>query len=367
MARQDAPRPQPGIDQIALYVGGKAQIAGRDDVLKLSANENPFGPSPAAIEAYRAAAAALHRYPPTDHAALRAAIAGAHGLDADRVICGVGSDEVLSWVTQGYAGPGDEVVLTAHGFSLYPILARAAGACPVTVPEAERCVDVDAILAAITDRTRVVFLTNPGNPTGTILPVAEVTRLAEEIPRRVLLVIDGAYAEYVEQVGYDAGIALTGRLPNVLVTRTFSKIHGLGGLRIGWGYGPRAVIDTLNRLRQPFNLSPGQLAAAEAAIRDAGHVARCRAENARLREALRAELTALGLRVDASQTNFVLARFVSEAEAAAADAHLQGRGILVRRVTGYGFPEALRITVGRDEDCARVVEALRGFRAASAA
>jgi len=352
-------RPQPGILDIALYVGGESRIEGRDDVLKLSSNENPFGPSPRAIEAFRSAAVDLHRYPSTDHRGLREAIGEVHGLDPDRIVCGVGSDEVLQMVAQAYAGPGDEVILTEHGFSMYPILAKMVGATPVTVRERERTVDVGAILAAVTERTRIVFIANPANPTGTMLGGNELQRLAAGLPSEVILVHDGAYAEFED--GFDGGASLVEAHPNVVMTRTFSKIHGLGGLRIGWGYAQREIVDVLNRIRQPFNLSTAQLAAAEAAIRDTDFAEWCRAENARLREWLRGELARAGVASDASHTNFVLARFGDAAEAAACDAHLRSEGILVRRVAGYGLPHCLRITVGDEAGCRRVVTAVAGF------
>lgn len=216
-------------------------------MVKLSSNENPLGPSPAAVEAYRRAAYDLHRYPSSDHSALRTAIAEVLGLDAGRIICGAGSDEIIAFLCQAYAGPGTEVVHTEHGFAMYRISALAAGATPVEVPERERVTDVDAILAACTDATRLVFIANPNNPTGTMIGLAEIERLAEGLPPQALLVLDGAYAEYVE--GYDGGAALVDRRDNVVMTRTFSKLYGLGGLRIGWGYGPAHVIDVLNRVR----------------------------------------------------------------------------------------------------------------------
>lgn len=356
-------RPRPGILEIALYQGGESRLPGRDDVLKLSSNENPHGPSPKAVAAFRAAAGTLHRYPPTDHRALREAIGAAHRLDPGRIVCGVGSDEVLQMVAQAYAGPGDEAIVTAHGFSMYPILARMVGATPVTVPERARVVDVDAILAAVTARTRLVFLANPANPTGTMLGADALARLAAGLPETAILVHDGAYAEFVE--GFDGGAGLVEAHPNVVMTRTFSKIHGLGGLRIGWGFASREIIDVLNRIRQPFNLSGAQLAAAEAAVRDTPHAEWCRAENARLRDGLRAELLAAGIAVDPSHANFLLARFADAAEAGAADAHLRDEGIIVRRVAGYGLPEALRITVGTEADCARVAAAIKAFKGAA--
>ncbi|MQQ09471.1 histidinol-phosphate transaminase [Epibacterium sp. SM1979] len=355
--------PQPGIMDIALYQAGKSHVAGQARVLKLSANENPFGPSPKAIAAAQAAAPDLHRYPSTDHASLRAAIAEVHGLDPDRLICGVGSDEVLQFLTQSYTGPGDEVIYTEHGFSMYPILARQAGATPVCVPETERQVDVDQILNGVTDRTRLVFLTNPGNPTSTLLPESEVARLAESLPKHILLVIDGAYAEFVRpEVSFDGGVALVNKHPNVVMTRTFSKAYGLGGLRVGWGYAARDIIDVLNRVRQPFNLSNLSLATAEAAMRDREYLTFCVAENAKWRDWLVTELAAVGVPCDQSQTNFILARFADQDEAEACDALLQSRGIIVRKVAGYGIPEALRITVGDEEGSRAVAAGIKDFK-----
>jgi histidinol-phosphate aminotransferase len=353
-------RPQPGIMDIELYVGGQSTLPGHPDVLKLSSNENPLGPPPSALQAMAEAAPHAHLYPPTDHAALRAAIGEVHGLDPDRIICGVGSDEVLQFVTQAFAGPGDEIIHTRHGFSLYPVLINIAGATAVCVPEAERCVDVDAVLGAITARTRVILITNPGNPTGTRLDDAELLRLADGVPAHVVLVLDGAYTEYAE--GYDGGVDLIADRPNVLMTRTFSKIYGLGGLRIGWGYAAREMIEVMTRIRQPFNLSGLQLAASEAGVRDRAWIERCTTINAEQRARLTGALRQLGLGCDDSETNFVLARFADAAEAKAANAALAEDGIIVRAVAGYGFPEALRITVGDAAQTGRVIAALTRWR-----
>jgi len=355
--------PQPGIMEIDLYQGGAAHVAGLENVVKLSSNENPLGPSPAAVEAYRRAAYDLHRYPSSDHHALRTAIGDVFGLDAERIICGAGSDEVIAFLCQAYAGPGTEVVHTEHGFAMYRISALAAGATPVEVPERERVTDVDAILAACTDATRLVFIANPNNPTGTMIGLAEIERLAEGLPPQALLVLDGAYAEYVE--GYDGGAELVDRRDNVVMTRTFSKLYGLGGLRIGWGYGPGHVIDVLNRVRGPFNLSQAALAAAEAAIRDRAYTDHCRAENARWRTWLADALAEIGVPSDVSCANFVLARFANQAEAEACDDHLKTQGLIVRRVAGYNLPQCLRITVGDESACRRVVHAVRQCKGGS--
>lgn len=356
----DQIRPQPGILDIALYEGGKSHVAGVANAVKLSSNENPFGASDRAKEAFQRSVHSLHRYPSTNHVSLRTAIAEVHGLDAGRIICGAGSDEVINFLCQAYAGPKDEVVYTEHGFLMYRIYALAAGATPVEVPERERTADVDAILAACNRRTKLVFLANPNNPTGTMVSAAEVARLAAGLPAQAILVLDGAYAEYVE--GYDGGAALVDARDNVVMTRTFSKVYGLGGLRIGWGYGPKHIIDVLNRVRGPFNLSTAQLDVAEAAVRDQDFVAKCRNENARLRSWLAVALAELGVPSDTSMANFVLARFASQEEVEACDTFLQEQGLIVRRVAGYKLPHCLRITIGDEASCRRVAHAVAQFK-----
>ena len=356
---------QPGIMDIKLYVGGKSSVHGVENIIKVSSNENPLGPSPAAQEAVRASAGSLHRYPSTDHLSLRQAIAEVHGLEADRIICGVGSDEIITFLCQAYAGPGTEVLYTEHGFGMYKISALAAGATPVEVPENTRVTDVDALLAGVTDRTRLVFVANPNNPTGTMISKAEIARLADGLPGNVVLVLDGAYAEYVE--GFDGHASLVQDRHNVVMTRTFSKIYGLGGMRVGWGYAPQAIIDVLNRLRGPFNLSGTALAAAEAAMRDQDYVRACRAENAHLRTWLAGELAGVGVPSDTAKANFILARLGSVEEADLCDAYLQSRGILIRRVSGYNLPAALRITVGTESECRAVAEAISAFKAGARA
>ncbi|EBA15781.1 histidinol-phosphate aminotransferase [Roseobacter sp. SK209-2-6] len=352
--------PQPGILDIALYQGGQSQLAGHAEPLKLSSNENPFGPSPRAVAAAAAEMAAIHRYPSTDHAELRQAIGKVHSVNPEQVICGVGSDEIIHFLCQAYAGPGDEVIHTEHGFAMYRISTLAAGATPVEVPERDRFVDVDAILAAVTSATRLIFIANPANPTGTLLPMEEVQRLADGTPEGCLLVLDGAYVEFA--AGYDGGRTLVESRSNVVMTRTFSKLYGLGGLRVGWGYAPQHVIDVLNRIRGPFNLSNAALAGAEAALKDEGWVTECLQVNAEERARLIGGLRQLGLGCDESAANFVLARFADEQTALAADAYLKGQGIIVRHPKSYKLPHALRITVGRPEDNSRVLAALTNFK-----
>jgi histidinol-phosphate aminotransferase len=305
----------------------------------------------------------LSRYPDGGSTALREAIGARFGLDPARIVCGAGSDELLGLMARGYAGEGDEVLYTEHGFLIYPIAALAVGAVPVKVPETDLTADVDALIARAGNRTRLVYIANPNNPTGSYLNTDALRRLRRGLPDGVILVIDAAYAEFVTADDYDAGVALVNENDNVVMTRTFSKIFGLGGLRIGWAYGPPHIIDVLNRLRMPFNVSTAAQAAGIAALADRAHQDTAARHNAAMRARMTETLRAAGITVPPSQGNFVLARFSGEAEAAAADAFLKDCGIIVRRVAGYGLPESLRITVGRTEECDAVCHALTRFMA----
>jgi histidinol-phosphate aminotransferase len=359
--------PRPGILEISPYVGGRSRIDGRDQAIKLSSNESALGPSPRALEAYRALDALLYRYPDGGSGALTEAIGAAHGLDPARIVCGAGSDELLQLLTRGYAGPGDEVLFTAHGFLVYPIAARAVGATPVVAPEHELTADIDALLARITPRTRIVFLANPNNPTGTYVSAAELKRLRAGLPAGVLLVIDAAYAEFVTAADYSAGVELVDAGENVVMTRTFSKIYGLAGLRLGWAYCPASVADVLHRIRGPFNVaSPAQVAGVEA-VRDQAHVARAREHNTRWLARLPDMLRQRGLKVTPSVANFVLVHFPDDPKrnAKAAEAFLNARGIIVRNVTNYGLPHCLRITIGLDHEMEAVADALEELMSVS--
>jgi histidinol-phosphate aminotransferase len=354
--------PQPGIMDIELYVGGKAIVEGVSNVVKLSSNENPLGPSPAAREAFREQADFMAVYPNSDHSSLRTAIAKAYDLDANKIVVGNGSDEIITFLCQAYAGVGDEVLFTEHGFSMYRICALAAGATPVEVTENDRVTDVDALIAGCTENTKLVFVANPNNPTATFISIEELTRLADGIPETAVLVLDGAYAEFVD--GYDGGAALVEERHNVVMTRTFSKVYGLGGLRVGWGYAPQSVIDVMNRLRGPFNVNRAALAAAEAAVNDRGYLDYCLGENAKWGVFMVTELRAMGIECDDSFANFVLPRFADEAEADAANDALAQNGLIVRQVKGYKLPNCLRITIGQGGDCSRVITVLKAFKRA---
>jgi histidinol-phosphate aminotransferase len=357
------PEPRPGILSIDPYVPGKSGAKGDRTVFKLSSNETPLGPSPKAREAFQAAAHALELYPDGSARALREAIAARYGLDPQRIICGAGSDELLSFLANAYLSPGDEAVISAHGFLVYKIVTLAAGATPVFAPERDHTSDVDAMLGAVTERTRIVFLANPNNPTGTYLPFHEVKRLHAGLRPDILLVLDAAYAEYVRRNDYEAGLELVATADNVVMTRTFSKIFGLASLRIGWMVGPPALIDAVNRIRGPFNVSGPAQAAGIAAMADTAHVEAAVAHNEAWLPRLTAAIAATGLEVTPSVGNFVLVHFPGGPGrgAADADAFLGERGLVLRRMEGYGLPGALRLTIGTDEANQRVVEALQAF------
>ena len=358
-----APTPRPGILDITPYVGGKSSAGDAGRTIKLSSNESPLGPSPRAVEAYRAAGATLHRYPDGGATALREALAAQHGLDPARIVCGNGSDELLALLTRAYAGPGDEVLYSEYGFLIYPIAARSAGATPVAAPERDLRMDVDALLERAGERTRVVFIANPNNPTGDYLPATEVARLRAGLPETTLLVIDAAYAEYVGARDYDDGAALVAAHDNVVMTRTFSKIHGLAALRLGWAYCPASVADVLNRIRGPFNVTAPALAAGVAALADRAHRDAARRHNDRWLPWLSAALSRLGLDARPSVGNFVLVRFPTGPgrDADAANAFLMARGIVPRTMREYRLPDSLRITVGLEDEMRAVVDALAEF------
>lgn len=358
----NAPQPKPWILGIAPYVPGRSTTDSGVKAVKLSSNENPLGTAPAAQAAFDSARGSLERYPDAGATALREAIGALHGLDPERIIYGTGSDEILHLAAGAYAGPGDEVIYVRHGFAVYDIAARRVGATPVIAPDRDYATDVDALLACVTDRTRVVFVANPNNPTGTYAPRAEIERLHAGLPSSVLLVIDQAYAEYLAPGEEDGALALAASHPNVLVTRTFSKIYGLAAERIGWGYAAAPVIDALHRIRAPFNVTIAGQAAAVAAIGAQDFVAASREHNQRWRAWLADQVAALGnqgLRAVPSHANFLLVLFEGAVRAETAYHALMARGYIVRWLPGQGLPEGLRITIGTEEEVRGVAQALR--------
>lgn len=361
----NAPVPRPGILDIKPYVGGEQKVPGVARVIRLASNESALGPSPRAIAAYKDAAAEMYRYPDGQSTEFREAVARHYGLDPARIVAGAGSDDLITVLVRAYAGPGDEVLCSAHGFLMYPINAMAVGATPVAAPETDLTFDVDAVLARVTPKTRLVFIANPNNPTGTFITRDEMRRLHAGLPPSVLLVIDAAYSEFVQRNDYDPGTELVDEAENVVMARTFSKIYAMGGMRLGWSYSSAAVADVMNRVRNPFNVNSPAQAAGIAALEDVASVDRARTHNDIWRPWLERELTALGLELTPGIANFVLARFPRERPAQAAFDFLKSRGILTRRVAAYGLPEHLRITIGLEDEMRAVAATVRDFLGAS--
>lgn len=357
------PQPRPGILDIAAYVPGGSSVGDGRKAIKLSSNETPLGPSPHAVDAFKACASKLAHYPDGSASDLRRAIADVYGLNADAIVCGAGSDELLSLLAQSYLCPGDEAIYTEHGFLVYPIVTLASGATPVVAAERELTASVDEILRCVTDRTRIVFLANPNNPTGTYIPIDEVHRLRASLPEHVLLVLDAAYCEYVRRNDYEAGLELVATTQNTVMTRTFSKLHGLAALRLGWAYCPASIADVLNRVRGPFNVTQPAIAAGTAAIRDRAHQDAAIRHNDEWLPWVSGQLNEIGLTLTPSVANFVLVRFRgSPAAAQGADRFLRDRSIIVRQMASYGLPDALRITIGTAEENHALVEALSAFQ-----
>lgn len=354
--------PKPWIDAIAPYVPGRSTTDDGRKVAKLSSNENPLGTSESTRAAFIAGAATLDRYPDASAAGLREAIAAANGLDPARVIYGTGSDEILHLAAGAYAGQGDEVLFVKYGFSVYPIAAQRVGATPVVAPDRDYATDIDALIAHITPRTRVIFVANPNNPTGTYSPAADIARLHAATPADCLLVIDQAYAEYLEPDDDDGALALARSAPNVLVTRTFSKIFGLAAERIGWGYAAAPVIEALHKIRAPFNVTTAGQMAAIAALGDTHFVATSRAHNLRWRAWFEGEIAGMGnkgLRAVPSKANFSLVLFQGKLTAEAAYHGLMEAGYIVRWLPGQGLPHGLRITIGTEAEITGLTAALR--------
>jgi histidinol-phosphate aminotransferase len=355
------PQPRPTILSIEPYVGGESKLPGVNRIVKLSSNEGAFGVPPRARAAMAEAAAEMHRYPDGGATALREAIGRRFGLDPARIVCGNGSDELIAHLILAYGGEGTELVMSAHGFLMYDLTGRYAGCRVIKVPERDLQPDVGAMLAAVGPRTRLVFLANPNNPTGAMVPAAEVARLRAGLPAEVLLVLDAAYAEYVTRPDYDPGTALVDAGTNTVMTRTFSKIFGMGGARLGWAYAPAPIADILNRVRGPFNVNAPAMAAGIAALAEPEWVEKSVAHNTEWRGKLTDALRALGITVHPSEGNFILADFGTPARAVAANAALRARGLIVRAMGAYGLPHCLRVTIGTAEECGMVEDALAAF------
>ncbi|MGB0629303.1 MAG: histidinol-phosphate transaminase [Alphaproteobacteria bacterium] len=355
--------PRPGIMDMAPYVPGASKVDGVDRIIKLSSNEGALGPSPKATAAYEALGSTLHRYPDGGSIELREAIGARNGLNPNRIVCGAGSDEVLSLLARAYAGPGDEILFGEHAFVMYPLFAMSVGATPVKAPETNFTVTVDALLSKVTERTRIVYVANPNNPTGTMVTSDEMARLRAGLRDDILLVIDAAYAEYVTRNDYSPGVELVDAGENVVMTRTFSKIYAMGGARLGWAYCPEAVADVLNRIRPPFNVTSGAQAAGIAAVNDVEFLTRSRDHNTAWLPWLSERLSKMGLDVVPSAGNFVLVRFPEDGPhtADAAMAFLTSRGIIPRGTGSAGIPEGIRITIGLEDEMRLVADAMSNF------
>jgi histidinol-phosphate aminotransferase len=354
-------QPRPSILSVEPYVGGESKVPGVNRIIKLSSNEGAFGPPPSAIAAIMESAKEAHRYPDGGATAIREAIGKRFGLDPARIVCGNGSDELLSMLILAYGGEGTELIMSAHGFMMYDITGRWAGSRVIKVPERNLTADVDGLLAAVGPRTTLMFLANPNNPTGSILPQSEVERLRAGLRDDILLVLDSAYAEYVTRPDYDPGTKLVDATTNTVMCRTFSKVFGMGGMRLGWAYAPAGIVDVLGRVRGPFNVNASAMAAGIAALAEPGWVEKSVEHNNRERARVAAALTGAGLKVWPSEGNFLLVDFGTADRAKAADAHLRGRGLIVRAMGGYGLGQCLRVTIGTTEECSLVIEALTAF------
>ena len=364
--KDDRPRMRPGIERITPYKPGESRLPGHQRVIKLASNESALGPSPRALEAAQAALHDTAAYPDAGCQSLRRALADHHGIDPETLVCGSGSEQLLTLLVRSFAGPGDEVLQSEHAFMVYRIAADAQDATNVFAPEQDAHVDVDALLDRVTDRTRIVFVANPGNPTGTWIPRDQIERLRANLPSRVLLVLDAAYGEYPDDPAYTDGHDLVARAidtgaDNVAVTRTFSKAYGLAALRVGYLYAPPAIVDPINRIREVFNVTAPAQAAAEAALADREHLQAALRHNAREARRVGDFLATQGLRVSPTGANFLLVHFETGQQAATADAHLRAHGIIVRPVGGYGLPQCLRVTLATAEQNDAFMEAMASF------
>ena len=348
------------IKNIPLYVGGESNIKGKIDVIKLSANENPLGPSPTAIKAYNEISNNLGSYPDSSHNILKKSISKIFKLNQKNIICGCGSDEIINMLCHCFVDIGDEVIHTEHGFAMYKICTTAFGGNPISVKENNRVTDIQNIINACNNKTKIIFIANPNNPTGTMIPSEELEELVFKVPKNILIVLDGAYAEYVDN--YDGGLKIVKNNKNVVMLRTFSKIYGLGSLRIGWAFADEKIINTLSKVRGPFNLSSSAIKVASVAMLDQEYVNFCKLQNYKLREWLTIKLKELNISIDKSYANFILARFKSENVAEKVDNYFKKNGLLVRKVSNYNIHNGLRITVGTKKACEKIHSLLFKYR-----
>lgn len=361
-AAPKGPEPKPGIWDIAAYVGGKSKIEGVAEPIKLSSNENALGCSPKAISAFEQTSAKLFRYPDGLANPLRAAVSAYHGLESDRLVFGNGSDEVFALLNQTYLEAGDNMVTGEHGFLAYRISAQACQAEVRLAAEPQQRIEIERLIELVDDRTRIVYISNPANPTGTWNTPDEIAELRDRLDPSIILVIDEAYAEFADDPTYESAFELARGLNNMVVTRTFSKIHGLAGLRVGFGYAPPSVVAAMERIRAPFNINLPAQYAAIAALSDQAHIDASKAQVVNWRPRFYQAIRAMGYRVDVAAGNFVLIHFSDEAEAVRANTHLMTQGYIVRHVANYGLPSCLRVTIGNDAENEGFLRALGGFK-----
>lgn len=355
-------KPNPGIEDIAAYVGGESKAPGAVRVIKLSSNENPFGTSPKALEALKHNHH-LEKYPDGHCIELRYAIADKFGLEQERLICGCGADEIIGLMCKAYIRPGDNVVFGTHAFLMYGIYARSCGAETIEVAEKDLCPDLDAMLAAVNDKTKIVFLTNPNNPTGSFNRPADIKAFREKLPSHVILIIDDAYAEYASTTqGYENGFALAQSRDDVVVLRTFSKIYGMAGLRLGYGYTPTEMVDVMNRIRGPFNVSTPAQVAGLAALSDDDFIDMSVAHNTQWRNWTKTEIEKIGLKVWPSAANFLLVNFSDAEDAESCRQSLKTQGFLVRQMGAYKLADCLRISIGAADEMNLAVAAIRDYK-----
>ena len=356
------PKTHSWINDLDVYISGKSKAGDIKNPHKLSANESALGPSPMAMEAYKNATSELHRYPDPTYNELRTTLAEKYDIEPRQILCGVGSDEILKLACRAYIKPGDEALYVAHSFSMYPIAIKSVGGVAIEVKDVDYTANIDNILKAITDKTRIIFIANPNNPTGTYLSVKEIEHLWQNIPKNILLILDAAYAEFVNDDDYDAGIELAGRARNVLMTRTFSKLYGLAALRLGWGYACPEISETLDKIRDPFNVPSSAQVAGVAALNDLEFQQKATSFNQKWRTWLSKELSALGLMVIPSATNFILFGFENKNKSAKdANDFLTNRGYILRYYSGQGLENFLRLTVGTEKENKEIIKLLNEF------
>lgn len=352
------------IYDITPYVGGESDAVANPDlgyVIKLSSNEGPFGPSPKAMQAVENMTDQMHRYPDGGCTALRQALAKKNNINVDNIVCGAGSDEIISFLCHSYVGEGENIVYSAHGFLMYSIYAKTAGGQAIAAPEKNLCADIDALLNTVNDKTKILFLANPNNPTGSYLKRDKIEELHARLRKDVILVLDGAYAEYVDDIDYTDGHDLVEKHDNIVVTRTFSKAYGLGGMRVGWGHAPDHITDVMNRVRGPFNVSNAAQVAALTSVQDEDFLQNAIASNKKCRDFTANELSNAGLTVHPSSGNFLMVDFATAEKAEGARLYLKDQGILVRQVGGYGLPTCLRISIGTQDEMTLAVKHITDY------